>query len=79
MPTVIAFITDADGSAGTVAVTAAQSRTRFPDVHVIHGPAVALARGFVLDPAKLCRTEHTKESQTLIDLCINVRIPESYG
>lgn len=65
------LVTDADGSAGTVAVTAAQSSTRFPDVHVIHSPAVALARGLVLDPAELCRTEHMKESQTLTDMCIN--------
>ncbi len=76
----MAFITDADGSAGTVAVTAAQSRTGFPDVHLIHGPAVALARGLVLDPAKLCCTEHMKDSLIFIDLCIKGWIPEtSYG
>lgn len=58
------FITDADGSAGTVPMTAAQTRTRFPDIHVIHAPAVALASRLVLNPTKLCRTE--EESQIFI-------------
>lgn len=63
MPTMMPFITDADGSAGAVPMTAAQTRTRFPDVHVIHAPAVALASRLVLNPTKLCRAEDIKESQ----------------
>lgn len=61
MPTVISFVTDADGSTGAVPVTAAQTRTSFPDIHVVYAPAVALAGGLLLNQAELRGAEDKQE------------------
>lgn len=68
MPTVISFVTDADGSTGAVPVTATQTRTSFPDIHVVYAPTVALAGGLLLNPAELRGAEDKQEILSFTDM-----------
>jgi len=52
-PTMVSLVTDADHRAGAVSVAAADAGARLPDVHVVHGPAVARTLTLLLDPAEL--------------------------
>lgn len=52
-PTVVSLITDADRSAGTVAVSTAEPWAGFTNINMIYCPALALSTPLLLDPAKL--------------------------
>lgn len=52
-PTMVSFITDADRSARTVAVAAAEPRAGFTDVDMVHSPALPLSCPLFLNPAEL--------------------------
>lgn len=54
--TLEAFIADADGPCGAVAMPAAELGTSLSDVHVVDGPALLLGFFSLLDPAELCGT-----------------------
>lgn len=66
----VSFITDADDSAGAVAVAAAQPRTGLADVDVVDSPALPLAAALLLEPAELRgpAAEHTKYSTTATEM-----------
>lgn len=49
----VSLITDADHSAGAVAVATAQPWTRLADVDVVHAPALPLSAALLLQPAEL--------------------------
>lgn len=49
----VSLITDADDSAGAVAVAAAQPRTGLADVDMVDSPALPLAAALLLEPAEL--------------------------
>ena len=57
----VSLITDADCSACTVAVAAAEPRAGLPDVNMVHAPALTLSCPLLLNPAELGSPKNTQQ------------------